>query len=389
MMSSVRRDWALLAGLTFCFAFGFAVYSGIFQNFIREVFHADARQLGILESLREVPGLLTAFVAGTLAALAEPRLGSVALAVCGAGIALTGWAGDYWTLVAVNVFWSVGFHLWLSVSPGITLSLAGGQEGGRHLGRMAGISAAAVLTALGFTWLAKRYLSYATLFQLAGIIIFAGALLGGFLSHRASTPSRRRLVFRREYGLYYLLMFLEGCRRQIFATFAAFTLIAVYGASVQTMLTLAFFNAALNMVAGPVIGRSIDRYGERAMLTLYYALLIVVFAGYALAQVVGVLYALYMLDSLLFNFGGVGATCYLNRIVRPGEMTPSLAMGTTMNHIAAVLVPATGGLLWVASGNYRLPFMIGIVIALFSLVATQRLPNHRRAEEPVAASAES
>jgi len=389
-LNSLRRDWALLVGLTFCFSFGFAVYNGIFQNFIREVFHADARQLGILESLREVPGLLTAFLAGTLVALAEPRLGTVAMAVCAAGFVATGSAGDYWTLVSCSVLWSVGFHLWMSVSPGITLALAGGQESGKHLGRMAGVSAAAILTALSFTWAVTRAqsLSYTTLFQVAGAMIFLAAFFSLFLSGRAASESRKPIVFRRAYGLYYWLIFLEGCRRQIFWTFATFVLIAVYGVKVETIVLLQFVSAALNTVAGPLAGRSIDRFGERPMLILYNALLVGIFAGYALFQSVGVLYALYLLDSLLFNIGGVGITTYLHRIIRPGEMTPSLAMGMTMNHVAAVLMPLTGGLLWKASGNYQIPFWIGVGVALVSLAATRRLPGaplaqRRRREVPV------
>lgn len=367
---SLRRDWILYAILTFCFAFGFAVYSGIFQNFIREELHVDFYQLGVLESLREVPGLLAAFLAGPLVAMAEPRIAGLSLALCGAGIAATGHANSFASLVLISVTWSIGFHLWLSVSPAITIALARGKEQGKYLGRMAAIGSMAVLVALGFTRIAKEYLSYAALFRLAGGTIAFGALLGFMLSHAAAGGNRKPIVFRREYSLYYLLTFLEGCRRQIFMTFASFTLIRVYDTRVETMLTLALINALVAAVAGPVVGRWIDRFGERPMLTLYYAALTFVFAGYATVRHVHVLYALFLLDNLMFSFG-VGITTFLHRIVREGEMTPSLAMGTTMNHIAAVLVPITGGLVWRASHNYQIPFWIGVGIVLLSLVATR------------------
>src|SRR5256885_1823291 len=63
------RDWRLFTLLTFLFAFGFAVYSGVFQNFLRDELHASPLQLGQLESIREIPGLLAAIMAGTLVAL--------------------------------------------------------------------------------------------------------------------------------------------------------------------------------------------------------------------------------------------------------------------------------------------------------------------------------
>lgn len=372
--STLQRDWTLFAGLTFCFSFGFAVYNGIFQNFIREVLHVSPSQLGILESLRELPGLLTAPIAGTLVALAEPRLAGMALLVCALGIGAMGTAGSYWMLVGLNVFWSVGFHLWSSVSPAITLSLAGGREGGRHLGRMGAVGSLAVLVALGSARLLKQHLSYKALFITAGTAIAIAALIAFLLSAYAASGARQPIILRREYSLYYVLTFLEGCRRQIFSTFASYVLILVYSTSVQTMLTLAFVNATLGAIAAPTVGRLIDRFGERRMLTLYYVLIACVFAGYATFRDVRLLYALFVTDSVLFSFS-MGITVFLNRIVHKSELTPSLAMGTTMNHIAAVMMPVLGGVLWKVLDDYRIPFYIGFGVVFLSLIAVQRIPR--------------
>lgn len=384
-MTNNRRDWRLFSAATFCYAFGFAVYNGLFQNFFREILHGGPGQLGILESLREFPGLLTAFTAGTLAAVAETRIGSFALLISAVGIAASGFAPSYWPLVGITVFWSVGMHLWFTLSPAITLALAEGKEGGRHLGRMAGIGAVAVLASLALTRLIKPYFSYRALFVAAGVLIFAAGIMASFISRRERPPDGPRLLLRRRYSLYYWLTFLEGCRRQIFATFAPFALIVVYGARVETMLTLALVNAAVSTVASPLIGRWIDRLGERRILLFYYAALVAVFAGYAFIPRAGVLYGLYMFDNLLFAFG-LAITTYLNGIVRDGEMTPTLTMGTTMNHVAAVVVPVTGGVLWKVVGNFRIPFLIGIGVLLLSLDAARRLPalnvSEPLAEEP-------
>ena len=373
----LRRDWGLFGALTFCFAFGFAVYGGIFQNFIREVLHVSPSQLGVLESLRELPGLLTAPIAGTLVASAEPRLAGLALLVCALGIGATGMANAYWTLVAISVFWSVGFHLWSSVSPSITLALAGGREGGRHLGRMSAIGSIAVLLALGSARLFKSYLSYQSLFFIAGAMIAAAGVLAFLLSAHAASGRRQPIILRREYSLYYILTFLEGCRRQIFSTFASYVLILVYNTPVQTMLSLAFVNAALGVVAAPTVGRWIDRFGERRMLTLYYILIAGVFAGYATFKDVRLLYLLFVIDSVLFAFS-MGITVFLNRIVQKGDLTPSLAMGTTMNHVAAVIMPVLGGTLWKTMNDYRIPFWMGFGVVFLSLLAVQRIPSPHR-----------
>jgi predicted MFS family arabinose efflux permease len=374
---SLRRDWALFTALTFLFGFGFAVYAGVFQNFLREVQHAGPYRMGELESLREIPGLLTAMTAGTLVALAESRVGVLGILITAVGIGATGWMPGFWSLVAVTMFWSVGFHLWMSVSPAITLALAKGKEGGRHLGRMNAVGSAATLSALGLAtvvaWLApgKHYNAY---FLIAGGSILAAAVLCSRLSTHAAGAPRARIILRREYGLYYLLTFLEGCRRQIFAIFASYALIAVYHVPLRGMLALQLVNAILIAITAPAMGRLIDRRGERGPLTFYSVALIVVFLGYATIPNLAVLYGLYLFDNVLFSFN-VGFTTYLHRIVRPGEMTPCLAMGLTMNHVAAVTVPVSGAWLWQHSHNYQLPFWVGVAIACVSLIATRWLPR--------------
>lgn len=373
---TLRRDWTLFGLLTFLFSFGFGVYAGVFQNFLRDTLHAGPLQLGALESLREVPGLLAALTAGTLAALAEARVAALGLLITAVGIGLTGSVGDFSAVVAVSVFWSIGFHLWAAMAPAITLTLARGQEGGRHLGRMAAIGSLATPAALGLAWMMARFVPrsfYAVYFFVAGAAILGAAVLCTRLSTHAAGAPRARLIFRREYSLYYLLTFLEGCRRQIFHIFASYALIVVYKVPLPAMLALQFTNAILIAITAPAIGRVVDRQGERGPLTFYSIGLILVFLGYATLKSVGVLYALFLIDNVLFTFG-VGLTTYLHRIVRPNELTPCLAMGTTMNHIAAVTVPVTGAWLWAHYQNYQIPFWVGVALAIVALIATRWLP---------------
>ena len=374
---TLRRDWALFGALTFLFGFGFATYNGVFQNFLRDVIHADALQLGGLESLREVPGFLTAITTGGLVAFAEARVAGLGLAITGVGIGLTGLLHNYTSLVLASVFWSAGFHLYATVSPAITLALAKGKEGGRHLGRISAIGSAATLSALLFSWVVARmhrHPRYPGFFFLAGGLTLAAACLTLGLSPHAQGAPRTRFVIRKEYGLYYLLIFLEGCRRQIFSIFASYTLILVYGVPLRNMLTLQLVNAILIWLTAPAIGRLVDRRGERGPLTFYAVALIAVFAGYASIHHLGVLYALFLLDNILFSFS-LGFTTYLHRIARPRELTPCLAMGTTMNHVAAVLVPITGAWMWQHWRNYTIPFWLGAAIALCALAATRLLPS--------------
>ena len=396
--SLLERDWRLFTLLSFLFAFGFAIYSGVFQNFLRDELKATPLQLGQLESIREIPGLLAALMAGTLVAMAESRVAGLGLLITAGGIGVTGLVTDYalsgvhndphgsietvryLILIGVTVFWSIGFHLWASVGPAITLALAKGIEGGRHLGRMQAVGAGATLGGLGVALLLSRWLKwigYKPFFIVAGLCILASAILCSMLSTHAEGGERARLVLRREYGLYYLLSFLEGCRRQIFSIFASFALILVYKVDLGPMLALQFVNQILITITAPLIGRMVDRRGERGPLTFYSIGLIVVFLGYATFHNKWALCALFLIDNVLFSFG-VGFTTYLHRIVRPKELTPCLSMGVTMNHIAAVTVPVGGAWLWMRFGNYQLPFWVGVAIAAISLIATRQLPHLAR-----------
>jgi len=249
---------------------------------------------------------------------------------------------------------------------------------------MASVGAAATPAALGLAWVMARFVPrdrYFVYFYLAGASILVAAYLCTRLSTHAAGAPRARLILRREYSLYYLLTFLEGCRRQIFMIFASYALIVVYKVPLPAMLALQFINAIMIAVTAPKIGRLVDRHGERGPLTFYSIGLILVFLGYATLKSVGVLYALFLIDNVLFTFH-VGLTTYLHRIVRPNELTPCLAMGTTMNHIAAVTVPVAGAWLWAHYHNYQIPFWVGVALAVVALIATRWLPREGRSHAP-------
>jgi MFS family permease len=381
--ASLRRDWRRFTIAIFLFAFGFSLYGGVFQNFLKDRAGAQELDLGILESLREIPGFCTALMAGVLVAFAESRVAAAGLAITAIGIAATGLIEKMPPIIAVTVFWSIGFHLYATMQSPITLALAKGKEGGRHLGRMSGLSAMATIAALGTAWVMAKLLPhgvYEPYFLGAGVAILGAALAMSQLGHHAVGAPRQAIILRREYGLFYLLQFLEGCRRQIFAIFASFTLVLIYKVPVDRMLALQFLNAALIAFTAPRMGKWIDQHGEKRMLLYYGWLLIFVFLGYALIPNVWILMVLFIIDNVLFTFNNAFTT-YLHRIVRPGELTPCVSMGITFSHVAAVTVPIGGAYLWKASGNYQTPFWVGVVLAIVSLIATRFIPARLPAPE--------
>jgi len=380
-VQTLQRDWRLFSVAVGLFGFGFAVYGAVFINFITETLGIHAVQMGALESTREIPGLLAVAIAAVFARFAEARIAALCLCLSAAGVAATGYVHGYAELVLVTVFWSVFMHQWFTSSSAIPLALASGVEGGRHLGRMGSVGAGAAILAFIFVRLGVGHVSYQTFFCVAAIFIFAGGVCLLPMSGVSTTHNRPRLLYRKEYGLYYGLTFLEGCRRQIFTTFALFALIEHWKVPVGQIAALMLTNAVASFVVAAPVGRLIDKIGEKRSMSFYYSAIALTFAGYALVRSVFVLEALWVLDSVLFSFG-VGITTYLSRIVRPGEMTPSLSMGQTMNHIAAVVIPVAGGLLWHRFG-YHAPFWCGVFAALVSLLITQSVLPRVRAKEPL------
>lgn len=383
--AAVDRDWLLLAAATVAFGFGFGIYTGTAPSFAVSFLHLERTQLGLLESLREVPGLLTAAIVGLAASIAAPRLALAALLVVGAGFAVTGQVRTFWPLVVCNVLWSVGLHVWLTVQPSLTLSLSGAGRHGYALGLMSRYLALAVIAGLLFVRIAAVSLGYGGTFLVSG---FGAALGGVFLARIPQSRGgriRQRLVFRPAYWRYYGLMLLDGGRRQVVQTFALLILVLEFKVSLESVAMLLLVNNALTMIAAPVVGRWTDRLGERRVLTAYYLLVAGVFLLYTritmLAEATqwppqGIFFVIFAVDNLLFT-ASVGIQTYIRHIAPSEDLSASLAMGLTWNHVAAVTVPVAAGVIWATYGYERI-FACGIVLALASVAMCMTLPKQVR-----------
>jgi predicted MFS family arabinose efflux permease len=308
---------------------------------------------------------------GLLAAIAEPRLAALALAVLAAGIGLTGEATRFWPLVACSVLWSVGLHIWLTLQPSLALNLSLPGRHGRSLGMIGRYGALAMLAGLLFDRAAAG-LSYRTLFWLAGAAILVGAGTALAITRTRGGGLGQRLVFRARYRLYYMLTLLDGGRRVLIQTFVLLILVREYGVAREQLASLMFLANGLTMLLAPVAGGWVDRYGERRVLSLYYAVVVLVFIAYTQVNTAFLFGAIYVFDTLLFTCA-VGIPTYARHLAPPEELSPTLAMGLTFNHVAAVTVPLTAGWLWATLG-YRTIFWAGAGLAVVSLLSCRWLP---------------
>ena len=375
-----KRGLFFLGTAVGCAGFVLAMQLGLNENFLVEEIEASWFQRGLLESVREACGISALLLLALLAGFAEPLVAAVMLIVVGVGIGGYAFAPSYAWVVGISLVWSQGLHVWMPLPDSMALALAEPGRKGYRLGQTrsagaigfgTGLLSAYVLTQLG--------VPIRPLFLLAAVagVLAAAACLGIPRQIKTSGP---RLVFRRRYGLYYILSFLEGWRKQIFLCFAAFLLVMEHQTDLKTMLLLWGGVQAIGYFAAPPVGRLIDRVGERKILVFYFACLTVFFLGYATIANKYVLYGLFVVDSAFFVFA-MALTTYVGRLAPPNERTPTLSMGVAMNHAAAVIMPLIGGAVWKLFG-YQWIFVIGALVALVSIGPAICLPKQQRQTGP-------
>lgn len=379
-----------LAAANFAFGLAMGIYQTIFFNFIGQDLGISPNELGLLETVREIPGLLTAGIAALVMTVAEPVVGAVALLMLGVGFVNYFHIDGIPSLILFSLVASVGFHMWMPISSTLALRLSRVTEQGSRLGRLRAVAAVANLAGIGLVALVAGASGLRPLFVVAGVLAIAGALLVLRVRGVPRTKRPPRILVRRAYGLYYALTFLDGARRHIFMTFALFLLVRDYESPVQTIAILSLINGVVSIAAVYQFGRLIDRFGERRILMVAYGALALIFVGYAAIPVLAVLFVLYVLDNLFFS-ADTGVTTYLGKIaVDPADIRPSLVTGMTVNHIAAVIIPITGGILWEAYGHW-VPFIAGAILAVASLALSSRIRVHVKetAPSPVAKAMDS
>ena len=383
--SEWNRDFKLLGAAAFSVGVFFGVQLTLYNNFAVERLGIEPHELGYVEALRETSGFMNAFFFALMMRLAPPVVAGASLVVMGAGLAAYADVYTVFSLAVYSALWGIGFHCWLPMEQSMALRFSPEGQKGKWLGQLRSVHAFAWLLTIGVCNLVFHMIRYDWLFVGAGAITALGGLVIFFASRKRPNVHENSFVFRRRYGLYYALNVLQGCRKQMFITFAIFALVKVHGMPVETTMALVLINQTLITLTAPLMGRLVDRHGERAVLSWSYIGLAFVFFGYGAIQHRPTLYVLYCIDNLIF-FGGIALTTYLHKIAPQEDLKPTLSMGVTMNHFSAVAAPLIGGLVWRNFG-YQVIFFSGSVLALISLLVSRWVDPEgmlRREREAVA-----
>lgn len=376
-----RRPEALLYVMAAAMPVSFATWSALLNNFVIDVVNFDGVDIGWLQSFREVPGFLAIGVIVVLWVMREQTLAILSLLLLGAATAVTALFPSFAGLIIVTLLSSIGFHYFQAVNQSLQLQWIDKAQAPQTLGRIVAIGSGASLAAyalLVLTW--KTFnLSYEFVYAAAGLttMVMIGAAALIYPQFHTREPQSKKFVLRKRYWLYYAITFMAGARRQIFVVFAAFMMVERFGLRVDEISALFLINFAVNMAAAPAMGRFVGRFGERRALIFEYTGLILLFLSYGGIYWFGwglwLAATLYVIDHLLFALAFAQKT-YFQKICDPQDIAPTAAVAFTINHIAAVFLPATLGYLWMVSPGAVFGLAAGM--AVVSLGLALLVPRH-------------
>jgi len=364
------------------------IHDSIFNNFLSDAFNLTARGRGLLEFPRETPGFLVFVTAGVLATLPLTRVGVVATLVFATGMLGLGLLGStFWLMIIMMCVGSTGMHLLQPVGASLAIGLSDESNRGRRMGQMGAVDTTAAVVGTGLVWLLfdKAAPQYRTGFVCAAVLGCAAAFMYSLMHVPHLHERRPRMVFRMRYRLYYLLELFAGARKQIFITFGPWVLIKVYHEPATSIAGLLMIAALIGIFFKPLAGIMVDRFGERAVMIADGLVLIIVCVGYGYAipltgspEAARVLACgCYVADNLLFALGSARAV-YLSRVTpNSRELTSTLSMGVSINHIASMTIPSGAGALWSGFGYERV-FLGGAVLALITAALALFVPAKSR-----------
>ncbi|ELB2104448.1 MFS transporter [Vibrio parahaemolyticus] len=353
----------------------FSTWMALLNNFVIEKANFDGADIGLLQSVREIPGFLAFTAVFVLLFIREQRFMLVSLAMLTLGTALTGYFPTLYGLLFTTLLMSTGFHYFETLKQSLSLQWLSKEEAPEMLGKFISVGALASLFTYGAIWILLEQLKFyfKTVYLLAGgvgfVLIIVMAL--AFPQFKTAVPQNKKLVLRKRYWLYYALTFMSGARRQIFTVFAGFLMVEKFGYSAADITLLFLINYLFNFLFAKRIGRFIGVVGERKALTFEYVGLIFVFVGYGLVQTAEWAAALYVVDHLFFALA-LAIKTYFQKIADPADMASTAGVAFTINHIAAVVIPVTFGMIWLVSPSSV--FYIGASMAAVSLLLSLNIP---------------
>ncbi|RCK07330.1 membrane protein [Thalassospira xianhensis MCCC 1A02616] len=371
-----RNPEVLLIFMAAAMPLSFSTWMALLNNFSVEMADFTGREIGILQSLREIPGFMAFTAIFVLIILREQTFALISLLVLGVGVAISGYFPTVVGLYCTTVLMSIGFHYFETMQQALSLQWVKKERTAMVMGRQLSAKSVASLVMFGIVWAMLELLNveyrYVYLFGGALTVIAAVFAWMAFPKFADAHPQTKKLILRKRYWLYYALTFMSGARRQIFTVFAGFLMVEKFGYDAATITLLFLLNHAINMVLAPKIGKLIGKWGERKALTFEYIGLFIVFVSYAFVENDKLAGALYVIDHLFFAMA-IAIKTYFQKIADPADISSTAGVSFTINHIAAVFIPVAFGMLWLISPSAV--FLSGAAMAAVSLILALNVPH--------------
>ena len=383
--------YKFLLVLTICSTISLQTWRTLYNNFAVDVAKVPGDYVAYLQGIREFAGFLTFLIVFVLLFMREHKLSALAIVVCGAGLAITGFFPSFIPLIFITFVFSLGFHYYEATNQSLTLQSFTTKESPIVMGKLRSLSAATNFV-IGIIILIMIYVinyfetgsTISNISALKGdtgnIILLIYLIVGGIVVmfgiwglfqnpvDKDAVPQVKRFLFRKKYWLFYLLSFLAGARRQFFVVFAVLLLVEKFKFNIVQITLLFILNNFINYFLSPLIGKLVNIIGERKILTMEYVSMIFIFVAYAYNDNTYIFVGLYVLDHIFFNFS-IAIKTYFQKVADPSHIAPSMSVSFAINHIAAVVVPIIGGIIWIHSMST--PFLIGAALSVGSLIFVQ------------------
>ena len=387
----VSRDFFVFIIICILLGVVSAVESTSLANRLYEDLDFTVMKRSMLETPRELPGLLSVVIIGMMNGLGDIRIAAVANIIGGTGLLFFGMTPNVFSMVLLFLMvYSTGQHLYLPLSNTIGMSFAGEGNFGEKLGQVQSVTSMSVIGTSALLYILYKCFdaSYAVVFTIAGAAMIAAGVLF-FIIGRDSRKivGTRRFIFRREFKMYYILSVINGARKQITITFVPWLLIDIFGRSVTYITAMFFIVCILNVFFKPWYGRLIDRRGESYALQFEAVIMFAACIGFAFAKVtlpfgmaLAAVSVCYVGDKLMEQTSGMARATLAKKISREeSEVARTLTMGQSMDHAVSMCIPVCAGALWYAGGanGYIYVFIGALIISMVNFAVAGKIKDKK------------
>ncbi len=389
-MKRAMKLYFIIIGLT---AVALAMTNDIIQNFFKDAYHINAFQRGLLEIPREAPGFLLILIVAALAMFSDIRISMFAQILSFIGIAVLGLVTPSFSVMMIFIFInSAGMHLFFPMQDSIGIALAEPEKVGRRMGQYKGLFTGMEMLGAGVVF-AGFYFDVFSFernikipFLIAGVlflvIFFLFVYLNQAMHIEGNHPKKTKFVFRKEYKFYYILVVMYGVQKQMMMVYGPWVLIELLGKGTDTIAALVMVGLFVGVFFIPALGRWVDRFGVKKMLYADAISFVAVYFAYGMLCVgyvtgalgtsgwpVALAYVLFIIDKMSSQMGLI-RTVYLKKIaIAPEDITPTLSLGISMDHIMSITFAVIFGAIWSAIGPQYVFFMVSALSLINLLVA--------------------